>query len=211
MDNQQLLIETYVDAYLDEVEIRQVFIQEWSSPLSRLLQKLERQLGWYKKETEERRVYYYKKQDEWYEANQEYQRSPKKAIDKKILDHYDEAALQAAKDHSKAARKVKAHRLLIQTTKQNPTMLGNVPDLFFVVGAGVILAAISYGAYRIYKKFFGKAARACKDKKGKVKTVCMIQYQIKGLEASKKPIANGLRGCSKAKDTQICKAKFNSN
>jgi len=36
----------------------------------------------------------------------------------------------------------------------------------------------------------------------------MNQYQIKGLEASKKPLMNGMTKCSNSKNPSKCKTKF---
>jgi len=98
---------------------------------------------------------------------------------------------------------------LIDQAKNNPGLLGNIPILYTIIGATAIVAAVAYASYKLYKRFMSKAAKACQDKKGKVKTICMNQYQLKGLEASKKPFLQGMKNCSKAKEVQSCKAKFN--
>ena len=84
----------------------------------------------------------------------------------------------------------------------------DTPEIYQLVGITLIVAAVAYGSYKLYKRFIAKAARVCQDKKGKVKSICMNQYQIKGLEASKKPLMNGMTKCSNSKNTPKCKAKF---
>jgi len=87
-------------------------------------------------------------------------------------------------------------------------VISSSSSLYSIVGTIAVISLIAYGSYKLYKRFMSKAAKACKDKKGKDKTICMNQYQIKALEASKKPLMDGAKGCSKAKDVQGCRNKF---
>jgi prefoldin subunit 5 len=188
--SKQLVMESYVDECLDEVEIRGLFIQEgiMDSPLGSILDNL------------------YNKID---------------IINSRIIKLDGELTLLDNKksnfkgqlDKLKGERRnefVNKQKILdlIQKVK-NDSPLGTVPYLYQIIGATMIVAAIAYTSYKLYKRFMSKAAKACQGKKGKVKTICMNQYQIKGLEVSKKPLTDGIRGCSKSKEVQSCKAKFN--
>ena len=76
------------------------------------------------------------------------------------------------------------------------------------VGATVLAAAISIASYKIYKRFFSKAARSCKEKAGLAKTSCMNKYKK---DATMKKIAflqKGFGACVISKKPNVCKAKL---
>lgn len=211
MDKQQLLIETYVDAYLDEVEIREIFIQEgiMSTPVGDIVKALTQRLKHGQQKVLNSKAKIAMAKEGWKKSKEWKTRlgDPHKGLGPR---EWHRKLLKAQGDYEWNVRQVKEIKRDIVMAKRFPGLLGNVPHLYTIIGVTLIIATISYSAYKIYKQFFTKAARTCKDKRGKVKTACMLQYQIKGLQASKKPFSNGLKGCSKAKDIPICKAKFNN-
>jgi len=220
--SKQLIMESYVDECLDEVEIRDLFITEgiMSSRLQNIIEPLQKSIDYMlddvsslnsKIERNEDRLHYLKKRLLQLK-DVEYPSSYYKG---KILDVERDIKRTSNSlfNSNSSLRDLKANiqwkKIAIQKTRENPGLLGNIPILYTIIGATAIIAAIGYASYKLYKRFMSKAAKACQDKKGKTKTICMNQYQLKGLEASKKPFTDGIKNCSKAKDTQICKAKFN--
>ncbi|MGD2071934.1 MAG: hypothetical protein PVG65_00385 [Candidatus Thorarchaeota archaeon] len=74
------------------------------------------------------------------------------------------------------------------------------------LGAAVLVSLAIFGSYKVYKRFFSKAAKACRGLSGKDKSACMKKHkrdarmnQIKDLKAS-------ASFCSKSKDPAKCKA-----
>jgi hypothetical protein len=86
------------------------------------------------------------------------------------------------------------------------------------VGTGAmfapVLAAVSIFsafnmAFQLYKNYFTKAARQCKDLPGKEKAVCMLRAKSLGKEAELKALKQASAKCMKTKSPEKCKAKFN--
>jgi hypothetical protein len=189
----QLIMENYVDECLDEVEIRELYVvNEFDNPFAKFnkmildkiddvaLNRMSKMLGI----------------DRYPPATE---RNIKRlAVYKPLTDKQ----IQIKRKELQRAKEI-----LAQSIKNNNNV--NIHYLYPILGTIAVVSIIAYGSYKLYKRFMSKAAKACQDKKGKVKTICMNQYQIKGLEASKKPLADGVRSCSKAKDVQSCKVKFN--
>jgi len=46
-----------------------------------------------------------------------------------------------------------------------------------IIGWSILAAIALAGAYKIYKNYFSKAAKYCKDKTGEEKKACMVNYQ----------------------------------
>lgn len=174
-----LVMENYVDECLDEVEIRDLFIQEMS-PRKTIINNLINDLHYWREKLSDMSADSY--------TNIKYYTSDKIKF-KEIINKIN-ISIKAAK-------------------AENASVLSNIPYIYQHIGIGVIVAAVAYGSYRLYKRFMTTSAKACQGKKGKMKTICMNQYQIKGLEASKKPLEHGIKGCSNAKDIQKCKSMFN--
>lgn len=76
------------------------------------------------------------------------------------------------------------------------------------MGAGAVALAtlVTYAAYKVYKNFFSKAAKACAGKKGAEKDACMQSYKVKAKQAQAKVLMNGMTACKKSKDPAKCKA-----
>jgi len=70
-----------------------------------------------------------------------------------------------------------------------------------VAGAGLL------AAYKIYKSFFSKAARACSGKSGDEKKACMAQYRLRALRAQ---IAALTKAKSSCKGDAKCIAKLDA-
>lgn len=103
--------------------------------------------------------------------------------------------------------------------KKNLTELSFMGDPFGMmhkmgVRDGFIAAAfvgvVAQAGEMAYKRFFSKAARACKDKSGTVKTACMNKFKIDGIKEKIKVYQKGLGMCSKSKTPDKCKAKLQS-
>ncbi|MBY9000055.1 MAG: hypothetical protein KGD64_04005 [Candidatus Heimdallarchaeota archaeon] len=71
-----------------------------------------------------------------------------------------------------------------------------------------IVAAASTLAYAAYKRFYSKAAKACKGKGGLEKTNCMNKYKKQAQAAKIKELQSGMSKCAKGKDPSTCKLKL---
>ena len=72
--------------------------------------------------------------------------------------------------------------------------------------AGAALAALAiFGAYKTYKRFFSKAAKACKGTGAERKT-CLKQYKVKAIQAQISDLKAATARCSASKDPGKCKA-----
>lgn len=74
--------------------------------------------------------------------------------------------------------------------------------------AGVIAAAAALASYKVYKRFFSQAAKACSGKSGSEKTACMNTYKVKGLNAAKTALRSSMGKCAKTKNPDQCKASI---
>jgi len=74
------------------------------------------------------------------------------------------------------------------------------------IGVLALAALLAYGAYRTYKRFFSKAATACKGKSGSEKTACMNKFKVTALNAQIKDLQAGSSACAKTKNPAKCKA-----
>lgn len=173
MNTQQLLIETYVDMYLDEIELLNEV--EWmQTPRERIIKHFKGELE-----------------------------RTKQALKKPSI-------LDDSVTRRKYQRYLEQLKRWIGIEKSRPwSFFQDTTPLFQGLSMVFVISLLSYGAYVIYKRFLSKHARMCKDKKGKVKSTCMIQLQVKALQASKGSLVKGRLGCRKAKNSQSCKAKMN--
>lgn len=115
-------------------------------------------------------------------------------------------ASEVGADVAKGARGVAG-----KISKGAGDLAGKAKELASTPGAkyaavGVIAAAAALASYKVYKRFFSQAAKACKGKSGSEKTACMNAYKVKGLNASKSELRRGLSKCAKTKDPGKCKA-----
>lgn len=77
-----------------------------------------------------------------------------------------------------------------------------------MIGAAVAAAAALAAGVVAYRKFFGKAAQACKTAPDKA--ACMSQYKMKAKQAQIAAINAGKAKCAKVKDPDKCKAKIDA-
>lgn len=83
-----------------------------------------------------------------------------------------------------------------------------------VLGAGGIAAATAVAAAALtggimaYRRFFSKAARACKSAPDR--KACLAQYKTKALQAQIAALNAGKAKCAKTKKSDACKAKIDS-
>jgi len=72
--------------------------------------------------------------------------------------------------------------------------------------AGVAVAlALGVAAYKLYKRFYSKAAKSCNKYSGKSKTICMAKYRVDSLKKAKSVLSKKSRECSKTKEPEKCK------
>ncbi len=60
----------------------------------------------------------------------------------------------------------------------------------------------------VYKRFYSKAAKACNNKGGALKTSCMNKYKRDAMKKQVSDLAKGSTACSKTKDPAKCKQKI---
>jgi hypothetical protein len=77
----------------------------------------------------------------------------------------------------------------------------------YVIGAVSIFSAFNM-AFNLYKQYFTKAARQCKDLPGKEKAVCMLRAKAQGKQAQLNALKQAKTKCLKSKDPQKCAKKF---
>jgi gas vesicle protein len=76
------------------------------------------------------------------------------------------------------------------------------------VGGAVAAAAALTAGVMAYRKFFSKAAQACKSAPDK--NQCMAQYKMKAKQAQISTLAAGKSKCAKTKNPQACSAKIDA-
>jgi hypothetical protein len=77
-----------------------------------------------------------------------------------------------------------------------------------VVGAAVAVAAAMTAGVMAYRKFFSKAAQACKSAPDK--SACLSQYKMKAKQAQIATLNAGKAKCAKSKNAAGCKAKIDN-
>jgi hypothetical protein len=60
-----------------------------------------------------------------------------------------------------------------------------------------------------YRKFFGKAAKACKDLKGAEKAACMKKFRAGATEAAIMTLQDSVSHCDDSKNPEKCYARVN--
>jgi len=73
-------------------------------------------------------------------------------------------------------------------------------------GGAAAAALAIYAGYKIYKRFFSMAAKACSSKSGSEKTACMNKYKKQALMKQASAIQSAASQCSNSKDPAKCKA-----
>lgn len=76
------------------------------------------------------------------------------------------------------------------------------------LGSVVVAALVITLAYKTYKRFLSKAARACNNKGGAEKTSCMNKYKKHATQIRIKDLQKGTAACSKTKSPEKCKQKI---
>lgn len=92
--------------------------------------------------------------------------------------------------------------------KDSGKLLANIPLLYLVLGAGLAAGVITWAAYKLYKRFLSDAAKSCKNLSGKEKTICMLKYQLKGLEQAKMALTKAATTCGKSNKPAECREKM---
>jgi hypothetical protein len=74
------------------------------------------------------------------------------------------------------------------------------------VGGAALAALLAYAAAKTYKRFFSKAAGACRGMSGGAKTDCMNKFRGRALMAQAADLQKGMASCAKAKNPTACKS-----
>jgi len=74
------------------------------------------------------------------------------------------------------------------------------------LAAAAAVALVVAGAYAIYKRYFSKAAKACKGKSGSERSVCIKKFKIDAIKAQISALNSGMGKCAKTKNPSKCKA-----
>jgi len=91
----------------------------------------------------------------------------------------------------------------VQVQEIEPLILG-----IGIIGATAgIINAINF-TYRTYKEYMTTAGRACTDLTERERSICMLQYKIRGREKQIKQLQTISKTCTKHKKAQICRSKF---
>lgn len=99
---------------------------------------------------------------------------------------------------------------LLSNKNNNPLFLyeednASQPSTFSKKIRGVaILAAILSMAYKVYKEYYSKAAKACEGKKGLEKQECMRNYKIEAINKRIDVLRNNRDKCYSSYDPEIC-------
>lgn len=75
-----------------------------------------------------------------------------------------------------------------------------------IVGGAALAALLAYAAAKTYKRFFSKAAGACRGMSGGAKTDCMNKFRGRALMAQAADLQRGMASCAKAKNPATCKS-----
>jgi hypothetical protein len=73
-------------------------------------------------------------------------------------------------------------------------------------GGAAAAALAIYAGYKIYKRFFSQAAKACAGQSGAAKSACMAKYKKQAIMKQASAIQSASSTCAKAKDPAKCKA-----
>lgn len=77
--------------------------------------------------------------------------------------------------------------------------------------AGAALAALAiFGAYKTYKRFFSKAAKACAGNKGPERKACIKKFKVQAVQAQISDLKAAVSKCEVTKDPGKCKATIGS-
>jgi hypothetical protein len=88
-------------------------------------------------------------------------------------------------------------------------LVGKLSTAIAGLGVAALVALMAYASYKVYKNFLSKAAKACSDKEGTEKKMCMKEFEIQGISAQLADMRKGLSACSKSKDPEKCREALN--
>jgi hypothetical protein len=89
------------------------------------------------------------------------------------------------------------------------TIWDTIKDHSKEIGWTVLAAIALAGAYKIYKNYFSKAARACKGKSGSEKEACMTNYQHQAYKLKQQSLKKSLKLANRSNDATKYKKKIN--
>lgn len=96
----------------------------------------------------------------------------------------------------------------VTTAVAGGAMVGGV-SLAPVMAAVSVFSAFNM-AFNLYKNYFTKAARRCKDLPGKEKAICMLKAKAAGKAAQLNALKKASQKCMKTKSPDKCKKKFHA-
>jgi hypothetical protein len=79
------------------------------------------------------------------------------------------------------------------------------PGAKYVAGAALAALAI-FGAYKTYKRFFSKSAKACSGNKGVERKACIKKFKVDAIKAQISDLNAASAKCAATKDPGKCKA-----
>lgn len=83
--------------------------------------------------------------------------------------------------------------------------MGIAAQLTIGFGALAVAALLIFAAYKTYKRFFSKAAKACKKYSSTEKSLCMEKFKLSALKIQERDLNNGfIKACKKSKDPKKC-------
>jgi len=88
-----------------------------------------------------------------------------------------------------------------------PKYLDTISKIETGVTAAIGAAAIITGAHMVYKRFFSKAARACKGKSEGERKTCVYTFKNNAMKAQISALNSGMSKCAKTKNPTKCKLK----
>ena len=99
--------------------------------------------------------------------------------------------------------KLDKHLERVQVQELDPLLTG-----LAIVGATAgVINAINF-TYRTYKEYMTKAGRACTDLTERERSICMLQYKIKGKQKQLQQLKHLVSKCAQNKKVQACKSRL---
>jgi hypothetical protein len=86
--------------------------------------------------------------------------------------------------------------------------LQEIEPTMLAIGATSATFGILNGAFRLYKDYFNKAARACKDMPPREKSICMVKAKVDAKKSELAEIKKKASQCSKTNNPSKCRQKL---
>lgn len=86
--------------------------------------------------------------------------------------------------------------------------LQEIEPVLLAISATTASLSIGNMALRLYKDYFNKAARRCKDLPAREKSVCMLKAKLEGKKTQASEIKRKSSECSKTRKPEKCRGKL---